>query len=67
MTQKLVETLETSIYSLKHIKNTKTHVIFKLFKMLENQYFPPKQFLTNQSFILICTVLFIFDVEDHTA
>ena len=63
------ETLKTSIDSPKHTNNTKTHdQVCNSSNIFKNIYSSQKKKVqTNQSCMLICIVLFIFNVEGHPA
>ena len=59
----LIETLKTSIYSQRHIQNTKIHITFQLFYNFRKSIFPPppppKNKKRKKSFMMNCMALFI--------
>ena len=68
MSLNLIETLETSIYSPKHTKNTKTHFEFlKKFKNLKIYIFSQKISSKITAFHAISNALIICYVQGHTA
>ena len=68
MTLNPIETLKTSIYNQKLIKNKKIRFKFSnIYKQIKNPYFPKIEIKINQRFMPICIALFIFYVEGHTA